>query len=521
MTSKGTRITLTSALALLLAAAGGAGPAVAAAAVAPAAAQAASAVAPASAPDLVLRGTLDGADHQRYRTLPFTVPSGVERVTIRFSYTGKAERSVIDLGIIGPDGAFQGWSGGNKDLITISSVDATPSYLPMPQLQGQWSVLMGVPNLRKTARADYTTEVWFSRGLNAADEPALLRTPIKPGPAWYRGDLHSHTAHSDGSCKSQSGKSVPCPMFLTAQAAAERKLDFLAITEHNGVAHASGIRELQPYFDKTLLMPGREITTFHGHANLFGTLAPLDFRIASSDAAGGPAGWNALLSRAARLNGLVSINHPVRPSGEDCMGCGWEQATDMRLVQAIEAVNGRDAGTPWSGIPFWEKQLNAGHRITAIGGSDSHRPDEHGLGTPTTVVHAAELTQAAILDGIRAGHVFVDVAGSGSGLLDVRASYGGKEAMMGDALAAPAGASVQFRIAVSGTQAMPGARLRVTDNGREIRPLGDDSGAARAGDEAQLAFSYPSDGKPHWLRVDVVNAEGKLLLLGNPVYLNR
>ena len=63
-------------------------------------------------------------------------------------------------------------------------------------------------------------------------------------------------------------------------------------------------------------------------------------------------------------------------------------------------------------------------------------------GTPTTVVHAAELTQAAILDGIRAGHVFVDVAGSGSGMLDVRASHGAKEAMMGDSLAAPAGAAV-------------------------------------------------------------------------------
>jgi predicted metal-dependent phosphoesterase TrpH len=492
---------------LLLAAAGGAAPAV----FATAAAVADTATIAAAAPDLTLRGALTGADHQRYLHAPFTVPAGVERITIRFSYTGKAERSVIDLGIIGPDGAPRGWSGGNKDVITISSIDATPSYLPMPQLQGKWSILMGVPNMRKDARADYTAEIWFSRGLNAADEPALLRTPLQPGPGWFRGDLHSHTAHSDGSCKSQGGKSVPCPTFLTAKEAADRKLDFLAITEHNGIAHASSMRELQPYFDKTLLMPGREITTFYGHANLFGTLAPLDFRVAPDAAPD----WNALLSRAAQLKGLVSINHPVRPSGEDCMGCGWEQPTDMRLVQAIEAVNGRDADTPWSGIPFWEKQLNAGYRITAIGGSDSHRPDEHGLGTPTTVVHAPELSQTAILQGIRAGHVFVDVTGAGAGLLEVRARARSAEAEMGDALPAPADTVVQFRVQVSG---MRGAMLRVTDNGRQIQPLRD---AAIAGDNAQLAFDYASDGKPHWIRADVVNTEGKLLLLGNPVYLNR
>ncbi|WP_395403481.1 CehA/McbA family metallohydrolase [Pseudoduganella sp. UC29_106] len=487
MTSKARRLLSAPALALLLAAAAGAAPA-------------------ASAQDLVLRGTLDGNDHQRYRKLPFTVPAGVERVTIRFSYTGKAERSVIDLGVIGPDGEPRGWSGGNKDVITISSTDATPSYLPMPHMRGEWAVLMGVPNLRKTARADYTAEIFFSRGLNAADEPALLRMPLKPGPGWFRGDLHSHTAHSDGSCKSQSGKSVPCPMFLTAKEASDRKLDFLAITEHNGIAHSSGIRELQPYFDKTLLMPGREITTFYGHANLFGTVAPLDFRVAPDASPD----WNTLLSRAAQLKGLVSINHPVRPSGEDCMGCGWEQPTDMRLVQAIEAVNGPDADTPWSGVPFWEKQLNAGHRIAAIGGSDSHRPDEHGIGKPATVVYAPELSQLAILQGIRAGHVFVDVTGAGTGLLDVRA----REAMMGDALAASAGARVPFRVQVSG---MRGAQLRVTDNGRVIQPLRD---AAIGGDESRLAFDYASDGQPHWVRIDVVSAEGKLLLLGNPVYLN-
>jgi hypothetical protein len=468
----------------------------------------------AEAPDLVLRGTLTGADHQTYRRVPFTVPAGVERITIAFDYTGKEQRSVIDLGMLGPDGALLGWSGGNKRLFTISSVDATPSYLPLPTKPGQWALLLGVPNMRKEGRADYTAQVYFSRGLGAADEPEVLRVPLRKGAAWYRGDLHSHTAHSDGSCDSHRGVSVPCPLFLMVQAAAARKLEFLAITEHNGVAHAHAMRELQPYFDQLLLMPARELTTFTGHANFFGSLAPLDFRIGAGD----QADWNAVLNSAARLHGLVSINHPVRPSGELCMGCGWDNDGDMALVQAIEAVNGPDADSAWSGVPFWEKQLRRGLRMTAIGGSDDHRAgmgkDGGHIGSPTTVVHAAELSQTAILQGIRAGHVFVDVAGSPDRVLELEADSGGAHAMMGDALAAPAGAVVRFKVRVAHAD---GAVIALVLDGAAAGLL-----AERKVDGADVTrgFDWISDGKRHWLRAEVCDADGRLLLLGNPVYLN-
>ena len=468
----------------------------------------------ADAPDLVLRGSLAGADHQSYREVPFTVPAGVERITIAFDYTGKEQRSVIDLGLLGPDGALRGWSGGNKRQFTISSVDATPSYMPAPIAPGKWALLLGVPNMRPQGHADYTAQVYFSRGLGAADEPAILRPALRSGAAWYRGDLHAHTAHSDGSCASTGGTSVPCPLYLTVQAAAARKLDFLAITEHNGVSHAHAIRELQPYFDQLLLMPGRELTTFTGHANFFGSLAPLDFRIG----AGHQADWNGMLADAARLHGLVSVNHPVRPSGERCMGCGWENNADLARVQMIEAVNGPDADSIWSGVPFWEKQLQRGLHPTAIGGSDDHRAgmgsDTH-IGSPTTVVHAAELSQLAILDGLRAGHVFVDVTGSPDRLLELEADSGGAHAMMGDALAAPAGAAVRFSVHVAHAA---GATVAVLLDGAAAPLL-----AQRQVDSADVhrTFDWTSDGQRHWLRVEVRDAQGHLLLLGNPVYLNR
>ena len=117
------------------------------------------------------------------------------------------------------------------------------------------------------------------------------------------------------------------------------------------------------------------------------------------------------------------------------MGCGWapEKPVDMHLVQAIEAVNGMDAmSAQYSGIPFWQEQLNQGFHITGIGGSDNHNAKvslplpggSMAIGLPTTVVHASELSMKAILDAIRAGRVFIDVQGSRDRAIDVVATVG-------------------------------------------------------------------------------------------------
>jgi hypothetical protein len=198
------------------------------------------------------------------------------------------------------------------------------------------------------------------------------------------------------------------------------------------------------------------------------------------------------------------------------MGCGWERGSDMRLVRAIEAVNGSAADTRWSGIPFWSSQLRRGLRITAIGGSDNHHADgaDGPPGTPATVVYARELSQLALLEAIRAGHVFVDVAGSADRLLELHARAGDALAMMGDALAAPAGEPVRFDLHVAHA---PGARIEVLFDGTPAALLAQTQVES---DDSRRSFEWRSDGKAHWLRVDVRDGEGRLILLGNPVYLN-
>ncbi len=109
------------------------------------------------------------------------------------------------------------------------------------------------------------------------------------------------------------------------------------------------------------------------------------------------------------------------------MGCGWTPsvAIDPARVQAVEVVNGRDADTPYSGIPFWEQLLGAGASITAIGGSDNHDALlPNGIGTPTTVVYADSLSEAGIVAALRRGRVFIDIAGTRDRALDFTATSG-------------------------------------------------------------------------------------------------
>jgi hypothetical protein len=464
--------------------------------------------------DVELRGALAGEDHQTWRLVPFEVPAGTTRITVNFDYTTRDARTTIDLGVLGPDGfrgqdGFRGWSGGNKRSFTISATDATPSYLPGAIRPGTWNLLLGIPNIRPDTHAQFTAAVHFDR---EAESSAAMRGEA----GWYRGDLHMHTAHSDGTCDSLKRQRVACPLFLTVQAAVDRGLDFIAVTDHNTTSHADAIRELQPYFDNLLLMPGREVTTFQGHANLFGTVALLDFRVGS----GAVPDWNDLLRNVENAGGVISINHPVHPSGEQCMGCGWTPQGDVDYghLQAVEVVNGPDADTPSSGIPFWEHLLDRGYHLTAIGGSDNHNAlapagTPGAIGTPTTVIYADSLSQSGIVAGIRRGRVFIDVAGTRDRTLDITGIAASQTVHMGETLNVYRGTRVRFEGSVSG---VAGGEIQVILDGKPLPLLADPH---VGGTTRQFGFQWRADGKPHWIRLSVRDGESHLALVGNPIYL--
>ncbi|MBN6056270.1 CehA/McbA family metallohydrolase [Nonomuraea sp. RK-328] len=339
----------------------------------------------------VLQGlwSLDDRLEGMLREVPFEVPPGTAAVTVRLTYD--RSQGVLDLGCGSPAG-FRGWSGGARDTYTITEGWATPGYLPGPVEPGTWHVWLRLHRIPPQGLG-YTLEITtvdVAPPAPAAEEPpAAERPPRRDIPAvdglrWYAGDFHSHTVHSDGSLT----------VGELAALARGRGLDFLTVTDHNTVSHHP---ELAARDRGITLLPGQEVTTDRGHANVFGDVGWVDFREPADS-------W----ARHARDHGgVMSINHPL---GGDC---AWLLPITHRPRIAEVWSSGwwdRRWGAPLAWADAWRDD------VVAIGGSDFHRPGDDGLpGAPTTWVLAEDTS--TVLDGVRAGRTAVSTGPDGPLLL--------------------------------------------------------------------------------------------------------
>ena len=218
-------------------------------------------------------------------------------------------------------------------------------------------------------------------------------------------------------------------MHQVIDAAVRRGLDFVGVTDHNTTSHHQDLATLQLQHDRLLLLRGQEVTSFYGHANVFGTSEVVDFRIGHPGVTA-----STVFAQVRALGGLLAVNHPARETGEKCTGCGWNAPdTDWSQVEALEVLHMSTVSGPTAGEPFWHARLNEGHRITGVGGGDDHGAATRAgsaVGTPTTVIHADALTEAALLRGIRAGRVYIKVRGPEGP--DVEFTAPGVSAAMGD-----------------------------------------------------------------------------------------
>lgn len=448
---------------------------------------------------VVLSGSFTESDAGKYRLLSFEVPPDARRLNVEITLSGRDQGAFVTAGISDPV-IFRG---SGRTSFTISEADATPPFNPGPLTPGKWTLILGAGRIPAGVPVRYEARITISNTLDPITRPVLRKQP-----GWYKGDLHSHTGHSDGSCTSQSGKVVPCPAHKLVEVAAARGLDFLAITDHNTNSTFHFIDEMQPYYDKLLILHGREMTTLAGHANVWGTAEFLDYKI-------GFHGWtvNEFFDQVHGHHALVSINHALWPNDATCPGCGWgwKDQTDFSKVDAIETINGYNdkqyvfRAPPGTHIPFWEEQLARGHRITAVGGGDDHRSGEqiaqdNGVGRPTTVVYAEELSEAGILAGIRAGRAYLKANGpDGPDLILTSRSH-----PMGDNLHPKPGESVAFEVSTKGAA---GLSLVIIEDGKPL-----DQSAAR--------FTRTYQAGRHWLRAELRDTAGTVAAMTNPIYIN-
>ncbi|MFE1957334.1 CehA/McbA family metallohydrolase [Streptomyces sp. NPDC059479] len=389
--------------------------------------------------------------------LPVEVPRGVAELHVSYSYErpqmpAGTQGNALDIGIFDERGTalggrgFRGWSGGARTEFFLRADAATPGYVPGPVRAGTWHIALG-PYTVAPQGLTYQVTITLKFG-----DQGRTPTPVHPperakgrGRAWYRGDCHIHSVHSDG-------RRTPAEIAALARAAG---LDFINTSEHNTHTGHSAWEGL--WGDDLLILTGEEVTTRNGHVLAIGTDPGtfVDWRYRARDNRFGH-----YAREIRRAEGLVVPAHPHAT----CIGCNWKFG--FADADAVEVWNGPYTVDDEVSLAEWDNTLISAARsgrawTPAMGNSDAHR-DPDPIGTPQTVVLAEDLTRDAILAGIRAGHSYV--AESSKISLTFGATGGrGRHAGMGDRLHVPSDTPVTVRLDVTGA---PGCTTHfITDQG--------------------------------------------------------
>ncbi|MGH8924084.1 MAG: CehA/McbA family metallohydrolase [Acidimicrobiia bacterium] len=348
-------------------------------------------------------GKLSIFHRQRHLRFPFDVLPGVVQLKVGFRYRpGQVSgyNNLLTVALFDPRGlrgAAHRWQ--QDQTIEIGERVATPGFLAGPILTGAWECVVDLHEILNHGVDDDWCEYQLTIEVDInGPEPRHGVEPAKDyqhsigelHEGWFRGDLHSHTIHCDGSA----------PANDMAAAAVLAGLDFLAITGHNTTSSL----EVPPSWPPGLApIRGVELTTFRGHANLLGIDRWYEWRdLPIAD-----------VQRKVRSGGGVFVvNHPAAIGNPWCTGCRWDAPdADLEMVDAIEVWNG-----PWAnrdsrngdGLAWWTALLGAGYRISAVGGGDAHSPSDFSRpGMPITEVFTTGLSEAAVLGGLQQGNVVV------------------------------------------------------------------------------------------------------------------
>jgi hypothetical protein len=213
-------------------------------------------------------------------------------------------------------------------------------------------------------------------------------SPLGDGMSLYFGDLHSHSAYSDG-------QGAPADAFSTARA---NGLDFFALTDHSSqLANA----EWQDVLDQAnaetvdgvfVGLRGFEFTHPKGHINIYGT----DDYVWEGDPAYDTLG-EFYLWLAAQSTAVGQFNHPIKAAGYDWNfdDFAYDAAADGKMQLRETFVYPPEQ---------YLLSLDQGWHVGALYNSDTHRAD-WGRWRRAGVV-AQSLTRDAILEALRARRTF-------------------------------------------------------------------------------------------------------------------
>lgn len=229
---------------------------------------------------------------------------------------------------------------------------------------------------------------------------------FQTGRRWYKGDLHTHTRLSDG---------VELP-YAASEKAEKMELDYYIPTEHNVIHTGWPITNV-------MIVPGVEVTTTLGHANLFGIdrrpkamdaiLCHKEDELLKEDIC-------ALIGECRERDWLFSINHPFLYIWKWLMEeLNLEDINCLEIINdptyaADKKANAKEANDKavFLADALWED----GYRVCAIGGSDSHKriddfyegaTEPSVPGDPATWIYMDGMSPEHLKDALKKCHSYV------------------------------------------------------------------------------------------------------------------
>ncbi|MBX3086257.1 MAG: CehA/McbA family metallohydrolase [Anaerolineae bacterium] len=431
-------------------------------------------------------GELTDRDLHRHIVHAFEVPPLVTGISVQYAYgprqVGKYT-NLVTLSLYDPQGCRgNAHRGVASETIRVAETEASFGFTHGKIPAGHWALYLHTHMVLPGEPVRYTIHITFET--KGQETPQTQSIPMR-GAGWYRGNLHSHTLHSDGHWLATD---------LVAWAHSEG-MDFITLTDHNTV---SGLAEMDSMSSRAMLtMGGIELTTFFGHAVILGTREWIEWRTES------PSGTMPPIQQQVEANGgLFIIAHPKAPGGAICTGCAWEY-TDMmpgtaKMVEVWNSEWDSDSNNEQA-LALWYEWLNQGHHLVATAGHDIHNAPSKPLRYGCSVIFAAALTEAALLDGLKLGHVYLS---GGPQIEFIGRTAQGETAMMGDVLDA-------HSVTVHWNACNDDEQIRLMVNGRlhEAMP---------ANTAGQYTWRLPPAWQ--WALIEVRDAEGYLTAVTNPIY---
>jgi hypothetical protein len=409
-------------------------------------------------------------------------PDGVarHRDALRVDERAEVLSNLMNVVLIDPAGRWRGrWDRRPPDRsgeLVLARAAASRGCVPGRIEPGTWTAAVECHGVFGEP-VDYELLVESRPALSEPEIAALAepRYSEQPRPgrgrAWYFGELHSHSTHSDGEFE----------LAEIADRAARAGLDFLALTDHNTMsAHPA------PDGAPVVILPGFELTTFHGHHPVYGAdgLVPWheDGRVLP---------LAEIAPRIRARGGIVGIAHPFVPGDPLCTGCRMVDALPAECFDLVE-VWYRRWSSPGSdnqaAYAMWDRLWAEGQGKTAVAARDWHGPEQEGPfpgELPLTGLLADQASPGALLAALRRGRAII----SRGPILDLAVDGGDRAVGIGERIAPRAGenGSTVLRAGIDRLE-QPG-ELRVLRSGSILTRA-----PVRAGNAIELEFALVGPG---------------------------